>query len=57
MLESGVVRQVEQVDLALILGAGFPRHRGGITPYLDQVGASQRVAGGPFHGERFTRQG
>ena len=56
MLESGVVQEVEQVDLALILGAGFPRHRGGITPYLDQVGASQRATGEPFHGERFTRR-
>lgn len=57
MLETGVVQQPEQVDLALILGAGFPRHRGGITPYLDASGASQRVVGRTFHGEMFTGRG
>ncbi|WP_114856138.1 3-hydroxyacyl-CoA dehydrogenase NAD-binding domain-containing protein [Brachybacterium sp. YJGR34] len=54
MLETGVVERPEQVDLALILGAGFPRHRGGITPYLDASGAAQRAGGRSFHGERFT---
>lgn len=54
MIEEGVVEQPEQVDLALILGAGFPRHRGGITPYLDASGASERTTGSAFHGERFT---
>ena len=53
MLEEGVVQDVSQIDLALILGAGFPRHRGGITVHLDQCGASQRAGGGPFHGSRF----
>ncbi|WP_394213949.1 3-hydroxyacyl-CoA dehydrogenase NAD-binding domain-containing protein [Brachybacterium vulturis] len=57
MLESGVVERPEQVDLALILGAGFPRHRGGVTPYLDASGASQRVNGRTFHGEMFTGRG
>src|SRR5699024_4825371 len=32
MLDARVVERPEQVDLALILGAGFPRHRGGVTP-------------------------
>ncbi|MFC7374851.1 MULTISPECIES: 3-hydroxyacyl-CoA dehydrogenase NAD-binding domain-containing protein [unclassified Brachybacterium] len=54
MLEAGVVQRPEQVDLALILGAGFPRHRGGITPYLDVSGASRRAVGRTFHGELFT---
>ncbi|ATG50730.1 3-hydroxyacyl-CoA dehydrogenase [Brachybacterium vulturis] len=57
MLESGVVERPEQVDLALILGAGFPRHRGGVTAYLDSSGASQRVNGRTFHGEMFTGRG
>lgn len=57
MLDSGVVERPEQVDLALILGAGFPRHRGGVTPYLDASGASQRAAGRTFHGQRFTADG
>ena len=53
MLDAGVVERVEDVDLALILGAGFPRHRGGITPYLDSSGASRRGADRTFHGARF----
>ncbi|MGO1423494.1 MAG: 3-hydroxyacyl-CoA dehydrogenase NAD-binding domain-containing protein [Brachybacterium sp.] len=57
MLASGVVERPEQVDLALILGAGFPRHRGGVTPYLDSSGASQRAVGRTFHGEMFTGRG
>lgn len=57
MLETGVVQRPEQVDLALILGAGFPRHRGGVTPYLDASGASQRAVGRTFHGELFTGRG
>ncbi|ATG53513.1 3-hydroxyacyl-CoA dehydrogenase [Brachybacterium ginsengisoli] len=57
MLDAGVVERPEQVDLALILGAGFPRHRGGVTPYLDASGASQRAVGRTFHGELFTGRG
>jgi hypothetical protein len=33
----------------MILGAGWPFQMGGITPYLDRVGASDRVFGGTFH--------
>src|SRR5699024_326728 len=54
MLDARVVERPEQVDLALILGAGFARHRGGVTPYLASSGASQRAAGRTFHGEMFT---
>ncbi|MEE1620122.1 3-hydroxyacyl-CoA dehydrogenase NAD-binding domain-containing protein [Zafaria sp. Z1313] len=49
MLEEGVVEGPEDIDLCMILGAGWPMHLGGITPYLDRVGASQRVNGRPFH--------
>ncbi|MDO5662893.1 MAG: 3-hydroxyacyl-CoA dehydrogenase NAD-binding domain-containing protein [Brachybacterium sp.] len=55
MLDEGVVERPEQIDLALMLGAGFPRHRGGITPYLDQTGAAERAADRRFHGEVFAR--
>lgn len=51
LLEEGVVAGPEDVDLCMILGAGWPMHLGGITPYLDRVGASQRVNGKPFHPE------
>ena len=49
MLEDGVVSAPEDVDLCLILGAGWPFQMGGATPYLDRVGASERVFGDTFH--------
>ncbi|MBP2414897.1 3-hydroxyacyl-CoA dehydrogenase/enoyl-CoA hydratase/carnithine racemase [Arthrobacter stackebrandtii] len=49
MLEEGVVAGPEDIDLCMILGAGWPMHLGGITPYLDRVGASQRINGKLFH--------
>ncbi|WP_038462031.1 3-hydroxyacyl-CoA dehydrogenase NAD-binding domain-containing protein [Arthrobacter sp. PAMC 25486] len=49
MLTEGVVAAPEDIDLCMILGAGWPMHLGGITPYLDRVGASERVNGKPFH--------
>lgn len=49
MLTEDVVSSPKDVDLCMILGAGWPMHRGGITPYLDEVGASERVNGRRFH--------
>jgi 3-hydroxyacyl-CoA dehydrogenase/enoyl-CoA hydratase/carnithine racemase len=49
MLDEGVVPEVEDIDLCLILGAGWPFIDGGATPYLDRSGASERVFGGTFH--------
>jgi 3-hydroxyacyl-CoA dehydrogenase/enoyl-CoA hydratase/carnithine racemase len=49
MLQEGVVSAPEDIDLCLILGAGYPFHAGGITPYLDRTGASERVFGDTFH--------
>ncbi|WP_309123775.1 3-hydroxyacyl-CoA dehydrogenase NAD-binding domain-containing protein [Arthrobacter sp.] len=49
MLAEGVVSGPEDIDLCMILGAGWPMHLGGITPYLDRVGASERVNGRTFH--------
>lgn len=48
MLDEGVVAGPEDIDLCMILGAGWPMFLGGITPYLDRVGASERVNGKPF---------
>ena len=36
MLAEGVVEAPMDIDLCLILGAGWPFHLGGITPYLDR---------------------
>lgn len=49
MLEEGVVAGPEDIDLCLILGAGWPFQAGGATPYLDRVGASERAFGDTFH--------
>ncbi|SEC20770.1 3-hydroxyacyl-CoA dehydrogenase [Paramicrobacterium humi] len=49
MLDDDVVEAAEDIDLCLILGAGYPFQMGGVTPYLDRVGASERVFGDTFH--------
>ena len=49
MLEDDVVAAAEDIDLCMILGAGYPFQMGGVTPYLDRVGASERAFGGTFH--------
>ena len=48
MLSEGVVAAPLDIDLCLILGAGWPFHLGGITPYLDRTGVSERVIGRTF---------
>jgi hypothetical protein len=45
LLEEGVVDSAADVDTCLILGAGFPLFRGGITRYLDDIGVSESVVG------------
>jgi 3-hydroxyacyl-CoA dehydrogenase/enoyl-CoA hydratase/carnithine racemase len=48
LLDEGVVTAPEDVDLCMILGAGWPFHLGGITPYLDRSGITEKVTGTPF---------
>lgn len=48
MLEEGVVDEVQDIDMSMVLGAGWPFALGGIAPYLDRVGASVRMTGAPF---------
>jgi len=45
MLDEGVVAGPQQIDLCMILGAGWGFHTGGITPYLDRAGYSTKVLG------------
>ena len=49
ILDEGIVSAPEDIDLAVITGAGWPFQMGGVTPYLDRVGASERVFGDTFH--------
>ncbi|MEU7852757.1 3-hydroxyacyl-CoA dehydrogenase NAD-binding domain-containing protein [Nonomuraea sp. NPDC049141] len=41
MLDEGVVAAAQDIDLCMILGAGWPFHLGGITPYLDRSGLAR----------------
>ena len=52
MLGDTVVEAADDIDLCMILGAGWPFQMGGVTPFLDRVGASERVFGGTFHEPR-----
>ncbi|GAA4353592.1 3-hydroxyacyl-CoA dehydrogenase NAD-binding domain-containing protein [Angustibacter luteus] len=48
MLDEGVVVAPEDLDLAMITGAGFSFWNGGLTPLLDRTGVAERAAGGRF---------
>jgi len=37
-LEEGIVEDAESVDLAMVMGTGFPPFRGGLLRYADAVG-------------------
>jgi len=52
MLDEGVVQAVQDVDLCMLLGAGWPVWLGGISAYLDRTGVSEAVTG-----ERFLPRG
>jgi 3-hydroxyacyl-CoA dehydrogenase len=49
MLDERVVPDAADIDLTLILGAGWPTLNGGITPYLDRQGVSEQIIGDTFH--------
>jgi 3-hydroxyacyl-CoA dehydrogenase/enoyl-CoA hydratase/carnithine racemase len=48
MLDEGVVADVRDIDMCMILGAGWGFHLGGISPYLDRAGVAERVNGQRF---------
>jgi 3-hydroxyacyl-CoA dehydrogenase len=48
MLDEGVVAGPQDLDLAMITGAGFSFWNGGITPLLDRLGLSEKVNGRRF---------
>jgi 3-hydroxyacyl-CoA dehydrogenase len=49
MLDDGVVAAPEDLDLAMITGAGFSFWNGGLTMLLDREGISEKVTGKTFH--------
>ena len=52
MLDEEVVAEPHDLDLCMILGAGWPFWLGGITPYLDRAGHAEQV-----NGKRFLPRG
>jgi 3-hydroxyacyl-CoA dehydrogenase/enoyl-CoA hydratase/carnithine racemase len=48
MLDEGVVQAVQDIDLCMLLGAGWPFWLGGISPHLDRTGISEAVTGSRF---------
>jgi len=48
MLDEGVVTEPQDIDLAMITGAGFSFSNGGITPLLDRSGVAEKVTGKRF---------
>jgi 3-hydroxyacyl-CoA dehydrogenase len=49
MLDEGVVASPAEIDLCMLLGAGWPLMLGGILPYLDREGISESATGKRFH--------
>jgi 3-hydroxyacyl-CoA dehydrogenase/enoyl-CoA hydratase/3-hydroxybutyryl-CoA epimerase len=56
-LQEGVVREPRDIDIAMVLGTGFPPFRGGLLRHADQVGipiiADRLSRLADAHGERF----
>ena len=48
MLDEDVVQGVQDIDLCMLLGAGWPFWLGGISAYLDRTGVSEQVTGSRF---------
>jgi hypothetical protein len=49
MLDEGVVAAPQDIDLAMITGAGFAFWNGGLTFMLDVKGISEKATGKRFH--------
>jgi 3-hydroxyacyl-CoA dehydrogenase len=48
MLDEGVVQAVQDIDLCMLLGAGWPFWLGGISAHLDRTGVAEAVRGVRF---------
>jgi len=56
-LEEGMIERAEYLDMAMIMGTGFPAFRGGLLRYSDSLGAEEVVSRlkelEKVHGKRF----
>ncbi len=48
MLDEAVVAEVQDIDMCMILGAGWGFHLGGMSPYLDRTGVAEKTTGSRF---------
>jgi hypothetical protein len=48
ILDEGIVEAAADIDVCMLLGAGWPMWLGGLTPFLDRTGIAERVNGKPF---------
>jgi hypothetical protein len=48
VVDEGVVQGVQDVDLCMLLGAGWPFRLGGISAHLDRTGVSEAVTSRRF---------
>ncbi len=48
MLDEGAVADARDIDICMLLGAGWPFFMGGICKYLDQTGISEKLLGAPL---------
>ncbi len=48
MLDDGIAIAAQDIDLAMITGAGFQFWNGGLTPLLDRAGVAEKVTGARF---------
>ena len=57
-LEEGIVKNAQYLDMAMVMGTGFPPFRGGLLAYADERGIKSVVARlqslSHAYGERFT---
>ena len=57
-LEEGIVKNAQYLDMAMVMGTGFPPFRGGLLAYADERGIKNVVARlqslSHAYGERFT---
>jgi 3-hydroxyacyl-CoA dehydrogenase/enoyl-CoA hydratase/3-hydroxybutyryl-CoA epimerase len=57
-LEEGVVKNAAYLDMAMIMGSGFPPFRGGLLRYADQLGLKETqnrlIELAHKYGERFV---
>jgi 3-hydroxyacyl-CoA dehydrogenase/enoyl-CoA hydratase/3-hydroxybutyryl-CoA epimerase len=54
-LDDGVVDSPKSIDVAMIMGAGFPPFRGGLLRYADQLGLDRIAARLRYYGTEFPR--